>query len=132
MRFFIDQVGIRRRGRGVTLVEVLIVVAIIALVSAGVAVAAIPFWEHAKEETAATNARDLRVAVKTWWVENDPSVCPDLSQLVQDQALDHDSLRKDPWGKPWRIECANHDVTILSDGSDRIAGTSDDIRIPPT
>jgi len=121
----------RGRLRGVTLVEVLIVVAIIALVSAGVAVAAFPYWERARVKSASTNARNLRGAVKSWWIEHDPSVCPDISQLVQDQALDRDSPRTDPWGKPWRIECVEHDITILSDGSDRTAGTSDDIRIPP-
>jgi len=121
-----------RRARGVTLVEVLIVVAIIALVSAGVAVAAFPYWGRAQQKSASANARNLRGAVKSWWVDHDPSLCPEINQLVQDQALDRDSPRTDPWGKPWRIECADHEVTILSDGSDRTAGTSDDIRIPPT
>jgi len=121
-----------RRARGVTLVEVLIVVAIIALVSAGVAVAAFPYWGRSQQKSAFANARNLRGAVKSWWVDHDPSLCPEIDQLVQDQALDRDSPRTDPWGKPWRIECADHEVTILSDGSDRTAGTSDDIRIPPT
>jgi len=30
------------------------------------------------------------------------------------------------------MECVESDVTIYSDGSDRVSGTSDDIRIPPT
>ena len=117
---------------GVTLVEVLIVVAIIALVSAGVALASFSHWLTTQNKSAAANARNLRGAVKTWWLEHDPSVCPDMDQLVADQALDRDSSRTDPWGKPWRIECANSDVTILSDGHDRTPGTPDDIRIPPT
>ena len=122
----------RRSQRAVTLVEVLIVVAIIALDSASVAVAAIKFWEPARVKSAATNARAIRSAVKTWWVEHDPALCPTVTQLVSDQILDKDNTATDPWGKPWRIECAESDVTIYSDGSDRIAGTSDDIRIPPT
>jgi general secretion pathway protein G len=122
----------RCRQRAVTLVEVLIVVAIIALVSASVAVAAIKFWEPARNKSAASNARAIRGAVKAWWVEHDPSLCPSVKELVSDQVLDKDNTATDPWGKPWRIECAESDVTIYSDGSDRIAGTSDDIRIPPT
>jgi general secretion pathway protein G len=132
MTLRVSQRSVRRRVRGVTLVEVLIVVAIIALVSAGVAVAVFPNWGRAQQKAATANARNLRGAVKTWWVEHDPSLCPDINQLIRDQALDRDSPRTDPWGTPWRIECADHDVTILSDGSDRTAGTSDDIRIPPT
>ena len=122
----------RARGRGVTLVEVLIVVAIITLVSAGVALAAFKFWGPARNKTAATNARAVRGAVKTWWLEHDASACPSVKQLVDDQILDKDNARLDPWGRPWRIECADNDVTIYSDGDDRTAGTADDIRIPPT
>ena len=118
--------------RGVTLVEVLIVVAIIALVSASVGLAAYKFWEPSREKSAATNARAIRSAVKAWWVEHDASLCPSTQQLVADQILDKDQTSQDPWGRPWRIECAENDVTIYSDGRDRIAGTSDDIRIPPT
>jgi len=118
--------------RGVTLVEVLIVVAIIALVSAGVAAAAIPYWERARYKTALTNARHLRGVVKTWLVERDSKDCPSVEQLLADQALDRDSPRQDPWGKQWHIDCSDNEVIILSDGSDRTAGTADDIRIPPT
>ena len=127
-----ERVRGRVRERGVTLVEVLIVVAIIALVSAGVAVAAWKFMGPAKDKTAASSARTVRGAVKTWWLEHDASACPSVKQLVDDQVLDKDNAQLDPWGKPWRIECADNDVTVYSDGNDRIAGTADDIRVPPT
>lgn len=122
----------RRRVRGVTLVEVLIVVAIIALVSTGVGLAAVAYWEKARNKTAATNARNLRAVVKLWLTEHDDSACPDVEALARDQVLDRDSPRLDPWGKPWHIECVEHDAVILSDGHDRLPGTADDIRIPPT
>ena len=131
MRNHIDWEG-RRTRRAVTLVEVLIVVAIIALVSASVAVAAHKFWWDAQYKHAKSNARAVRGAVKAWWVEHDPSLRPSVKELVSDQVLDKDHSNADPWGNPWRIECAESDVTIYSDGRDRIAGTSDDIRIPPT
>ena len=103
------------------MVEVLIVVAIIALVSAGVALAAFKFWCPSQDKSAASNARAIRGAVKAWWMEHDPSLCPSVQELVADQVLDKDNASKDPWGKPWRIECADSDVTIYSDGRDRIA-----------
>lgn len=124
--------GKRRAQRGVSLVEILIVVAIIALVSASVGLAAFKFFGPTQDKTAAANARAIRGAVKAWWLEHDPTLCPEVRQLVTDQILDKDQTGKDPWGKPWRIECAENDVTIYSDGRDRIAGTPDDIRIPPT
>jgi len=122
----------RRARRGVTLVEVLIVVAIITLISAGVALTAFSHVESTKLKNAKTNARSLRLAVKTWWLENDTTDCPTLSELVKAEALDRDSSRTDPWGEPWHIECTERDVTVISAGKDRKLGTEDDIRIPPT
>ena len=121
----------RTHRRGVTLFEVLIVVAIIALVSAGVSLMATRFWTKARYDTAATNARNIRQAVPLWWAEHDSNTCPEVGQLVSDGVLDADSPAKDPWGTPWRIECSDQKVTVISSGKDKIAGTSDDIRVPP-
>jgi len=121
----------RRPIRGVTLVEVLVVVALIALVAAGVAFAVVPRWVDGQKRVAATGARTIRSAVKSWWVDHDPATCPDVDQLIGDGILDRDSPRTDPWGTPWRVECASHDATIVSAGPDRKPDTPDDIRIPP-
>ena len=124
----------RRRSavRGVTLFEVLIVVAILALVASGVGIAAFGEFGNARDKLAATNARSLRSVVKTWWVSHDSATCPRIEDLRADGALDKDSPARDPWGGPWQIECANEDVTIISNGKDRKHDTEDDIRIPPT
>ena len=52
----------RRARRGVTLVEVLIVVAIIAMVAGGVAVFALPKYKEAQIKNAETGARIVRTA----------------------------------------------------------------------
>jgi general secretion pathway protein G len=117
--------------RGVTLFEVLIVVAILALVAAGVSVAAIKFWIKAQYDTATSNARSIRQAVPLWWAQHDSAVCPEIGQLVSDGILDDDTPAKDPWGMPWRIECNELKVTVSSSGGDKIMGTKDDIRVPP-
>ena len=114
-----------------TLVEVLIVVAIMALVAAGVAVAAMGYYQNAKLKTAGINARGVREAVKGWWMKNDDEKCPTMDDLLKDGILDEDSARKDPWGTSWRIECSGLSVTVSSDGPDRKQGTPDDIRVPP-
>lgn len=121
----------RVASRGVTLFEVLIVVAILALISAGAAFAIHGPFTDAKRRTAATDARSIRQAVKGWWALKSETRCPSVEDLVQDGILDRDSPRKDPWGEAWRLECSDADVTITSLGQDRQEGTSDDIRIPP-
>lgn len=121
-----------RRKRGVTLFEVLIVVAIIALISAGVAVGAMKYWGDAQVRTTESNARTIRGAVKTWWIDHDRSQCPNVADLIAAGTLDRDSTRRDAWGESWHVECVDDDVTVISSGRDRQLGTADDIRIPPT
>lgn len=117
--------------RGVTLVEVLVVVAIMALVAAGVSVAVVGRWDHSRQTTTETQARNLRAAVKTWWVERGTSSCPGVEELIDSGVLDRDSARRDPWGHQWQLECTAGDVTVISAGRDGQLGTDDDIRIPP-
>lgn len=120
-----------RRARGVTLFEVLIVVAILALVSSGVALSALAILERVKIREAEKGARVVRASVKAWWtLQNDPG-CPTLDDLIRDGVLDRDSTRTDPWGQTWRLECGERDVTVVSLGPDRTPQTDDDIRIPP-
>ena len=117
--------------RGVTLMEVLVVVAIMSLIAAGVGIAAYEYWNETRVRTAMTDARTLRGAVKSWWVLTGNDGCPTVAQLVRGRVLDADSARADPWGSPWRIECSEGEVSVISDGPDRKAGTEDDIRAPP-
>ena len=110
--------------------EVLIVVAIIALVSGGVAVAAFKFWGPSQDKVARASAQEIRKAGKAWWMVHDPSVCPSVQQMVDDDFVDKENAFKDPWGKPWRIECVGNELSVYSDGRDRTANTADDIRVP--
>ncbi len=120
-----------RRSRGVTLFEVLIVVALIALISSAVSVAALTYWEHAKRHDADSAVHTIRAAVKLWWLERDAATCPQFSDLVHDGTLDQGSPARDPWGSPWVIECVGPEITVSSNGADRQPGTPDDIRAPP-
>ena len=120
-----------RRARGVTLFEVLIVVAILALVSSGVALAAFAILDRVKIREAEKGARVVRASVKAWWTLNGDPRCPTVEELVREGVLDRDSTRTDPWGQTWRLECAERDVTVISLGPDRTPATNDDIRIPP-
>ncbi len=121
----------RRRARGVTLIEVLVVVAIMALIAGSVGVAVFKHWSDAQIQTTATNARSIRKAVEAWWLNHDAAVCPGVDELVASGVVDRDSPRLDAWGESWRVECSEGQVSVLSAGRDRRHGTDDDIRIPP-
>jgi hypothetical protein len=110
---------------------VLIVIAIMALLAGGVGVAVLKYWSDAQDKTTATNARAIRGAVKAWWIDHDRGECPGVEELVAAGTLDRDSPRLDPWGEVWRVECSEHEVSVLSLGRDRLLGTADDIRVPP-
>ena len=116
--------------RGVTLLEVLIVVAIIAMVAGGVAFFALPRFRESQIKTAEVGARVIRQATQSWQASNNETNCPTMSQLVQDKQLDPGASTNDPWGQPYVVTCADGDVTVISSGPDKKKGTKDDIRVP--
>jgi general secretion pathway protein G len=121
----------RATARGFSLLEILIAVAIIALLSGAIAIAAMSHYGKVRIQTTEADARTIRAAMKGWWIHNDPGTCPSVERLRSDGALDRDGRRTDAWGGPWRLECADQDVTVTSSGPDRKPDTEDDIRIPP-
>lgn len=120
----------RRRAAGVTLVEVMIVVAIMALLSGGVAVVVIPKLKEAQVSTAKTSAQVMRRAVQDWQRVNNEYGCPTMSQLLEGKHLDSSSNMDDPWGMPWGLVCTEDDVFVQSQGPDKKQGTQDDISVP--
>jgi general secretion pathway protein G len=122
-----------RRGRGFSLLEIVVVVAIIAMISAGITVAVTKHAADAKRRLSITNAVAIRQAVKAWWLENDASQCPTVKLLVADGSLDRrKNVELDAWMEPWKIECSSQDATVMSKGPDRKAQTEDDISVPET
>lgn len=120
----------RRALRGVTLLEVLIVVAIIAMVAGGVAFFALPRFRESQIKTAETGARVIRQATQSWQASNNETNCPTMSQLVQDKQLDPGANTNDPWGQAYVLTCADGDVSVTSYGPDKQKGTKDDIKVP--
>ena len=120
----------RRSRRGVTLVEVLIVVAIIAMVAGGVAVFALPRYREAQIKNAETGARIVRTAIQQWQSANNESTCPTISQLVQEKQLDPGQSTKDSWNMDFTLTCADDEVIVSSNGPDKKKGTKDDIVVP--
>ncbi len=120
----------RAASRGVTLIEVLIVVAILSLIAAGVTVAVLPKFKQAQIDTATTNAREIRNAVNRWRATHGGGECPTVSQLVQDKEIDSASKTTDPWEQPFKIQCQDDETIVSSPGPDKKEGSADDIVIP--
>lgn len=120
----------RAIARGVTLIEVLIVVAIMSMIAAGVTVAVLPKFTEAGIKSTETNAREIRNAVNRWRGTRGGSDCPSIAQLVQDKEIDSASKTDDAWSSPYKIVCTEDDVVVSSPGPDKKEGTKDDIVVP--
>jgi general secretion pathway protein G len=129
-RALLDRRRARKALAGVTLVEVLIVVAIMAMLAGGVALFALPKFKEAQVSTAKTGAQVIRRAVQDWQRVNNESSCPTMSQLVQGKHLDSASNTDDPWGQAYLLQCTDDDVFVMSAGPDKKKDTKDDISVP--
>ena len=118
----------RAAARGVTLVEVLIVVAIMAVFSGGVTLVAFPLYKKAKVDTAMIGCRNVKKAADMYMnFDNVSDACPTIANLVQSKMLDG-STTDDPWGMAYRIDCSEGEARVYSTGNDRKPGTPDDLK----
>jgi general secretion pathway protein G len=127
---FARDIAVRSAARGVTLVEVLIVVAIMSLIATTVVVAVIPKFQKAQEDTALNSAREIRNAATRWRATRGGDECPSISQLVADKEIDTASKTDDPWGSTYKIVCSPDEITVSSPGRDKREGTQDDLSVP--
>lgn len=114
-----------------SLIEILVVLAIIALVSGVIAVAVIGHLEKARITTSRESARVLRNAVTSYRMTRASDDCPTVDVLVEAQEIDTASKTLDAWDRPFAIDCDERGaVTVVSGGPDKKVGTPDDIRVP--
>jgi general secretion pathway protein G len=122
------QLARRRRRAGMTLVEIMIVVIIMALVAGAVAFAVIPQLNRSRIETARTDAMAVRSAVELYLAQNPTGDCPTMGDLVDERILNASARTEDPWGNDFVIECDGDEISVGSNGPDGQPGTEDDIR----
>jgi general secretion pathway protein G len=119
-----------RKTAGVTLVEVLIVVAIMAMLTSAIGVVVLPKFKEAQVSTAKTSAQVLRRAIQDWQRVNNESSCPTMTQLIDGKHVDAASTTDDPWGLQWTMLCTDDEIFVQSAGPDKKQGTEDDISVP--
>jgi general secretion pathway protein G len=118
----------RSAQRGVTLIEVLIVLAIMAVIAGGAAFALFPALYKSRIEAAHLGTQTVRNAAKMYLeVDNPGGSCPTVETLVQSKKLEQGKT-DDPWGTPYKIQCTDDDIRVVSCGRDKKEGSGDDIK----
>src|SRR4051794_8612282 len=88
----------QRRRRGMTLIEIMVVITILGLIMAAVGVAVIPKLDEAKQDTARLDIANIHNALKLYYTKKGkfPDTATGLRALVETQNLD--KIPNDPWG----------------------------------
>jgi general secretion pathway protein G len=120
----------RRRQAGFTLLEIMIVLAIIAMIAGGVGVTLFNRFKKAQISTTKIRVKAVREAVTQYMIET-PSCPKSMEELFSGKYIDKDKM-KDPWGSNITMKCPGTNDTegadVASPGPDKQEGTADDIK----
>lgn len=113
--------------RGMTLIEIMVVVAIISLVMGGVGLMAFNSFKQAQLDTARKDVVQIQQAVELYKLQK-RSKCPKTLQDLKTAGVAA-KISKDPWGNDYVFKCPGDkaEVDVISGGPDGEVGTEDDI-----
>jgi general secretion pathway protein G len=121
----------RAASRGLTLVELVIVITIIGVLTAAISIGVMAAKKKADVGTTNTACNSVRSATILWKNSHPGDDCPTVDQLKSEGLLEKSFSSKDPWGNAFRLTCDTDEITCATSGPDRKEGTEDDIRVPP-
>jgi general secretion pathway protein G len=117
----------RRADRGFTLLEIMIVLALIGLIAAVVGKGIYERFNAARIRTAKLQVHQMVGDVQQAML--DDTTCPTIDSLVATQSLRE--IPKDPWGTPLVLKCPGEHqkdpVDVISAGPDKKLDTGDDV-----
>jgi general secretion pathway protein G len=110
------------RRRGFTLLEILVVIAILGLLTGMVAVAVVPTFARAKVDTTRTNIQTCMDLLKQYYLRKNkyPDTGTGLKALVDEQITD--KVPSDAWGNPFVYMLENGKPVVMSYGDDGAPG----------
>lgn len=116
--------------KGMTLIEIMVVVAIIGLLMGTVGVVAFNRYKKAQVTNTKQIIKNLETAVQTFMMDNNGSCPKDLNQLYTEKIVN--KKPKDAWGQELVFKCPGdqnkESADILSKGADKREGTADDLK----
>lgn len=117
----------KRADRGMTLIEILVVLAIISLIMGGVGVVAFGQLNKAKINTAKNEVIQIQQQCEMYMLEKNGKCPQDLADLKAAGVIK--KVSKDPFGKDYILTCPGEhdDVDVVSHGPDGEPGGDDDI-----
>jgi general secretion pathway protein G len=137
MKRIIETLKLRRqqraRGgaqRGMTLLEIMIVIALIGLVMGSIGFGLNAQFKKGQKKTAKMAVDQISHAAQQYMIENN-SNCPNgIDDLVSNKNLT--KKPHDPWGKDYIMKCPGtgdpDGVDVMSLGPDHQEGTTDDVK----
>lgn len=122
--------GQRLRDAGMTMLEIMIVLALIGLVMSAVGVGVFQSFKKGQRKVAQAQVNDIAAKVVQYMSDNS-SECPKgIDDLVAQKFLP--KKQKDPWGRDYILRCPGQINTdgsdIISVGPDGQEGTADDVK----
>jgi general secretion pathway protein G len=115
------------RDRGMTLIEIMIVLALIALIASTIGVMVIHRYRDGQISVAQSQVKKLSQEVQQFMVLRNR--CPSIDDLIGARFVP--AAPRDPWGNAISVRCpGQHDpagVDVFSYGPDKAEGTEDDV-----
>ncbi len=127
----------RRRQRGLTLIEILVVVTILGIIAGIIGINVVNALDDAKKDTAKVQLKNISDALELYKIKFSryPTTAEGLAALAkppEGKKPVMENVPKDPWGNEYIFVCPGQKnpskFDLQSKGPDGVADTEDDIR----